>query len=365
MVLIPSTAILYHRLGSNNIKAPSRINGTSTWLQNAAKNGTDQSFQDDTVRSARSRLYPSIPDVDQSVDQSVDHSKPRMHRGAGTASRGAAIATEAEVTRHLTKTATENEKANNSTTNTATTQAAVVTGVECRTASSNSTNALHGFVVFATSGFGGDNVQIHPAGFVDPSNPQAAGKVLAADMLRVERGKSALDTREKVSKAVAGLRPVDDDEVERGCLRQWDVQLLLDPGKTQTGRGGACWKTVRGLNEVTRKTLRGYVRAVRGEKKDEFGRVTFGHWRLGIVDGGVDVVDHDAEVCIGRMTPVAHFTIERCRLQRAGARLWGSGEIIGGLHRDNRLGCSSLLECVMFEGVAGEQAALVGTQMHS
>jgi succinate dehydrogenase/fumarate reductase flavoprotein subunit len=37
--------------------------------------------------------------------------------------------------------------------------------------------------------------------------------------------------------------------------------------------------------------------------------------------------------------------------------LWAAGEITGGLHGDNRLGGSSLLECVVFGRIAGEEAA--------
>lgn len=37
--------------------------------------------------------------------------------------------------------------------------------------------------------------------------------------------------------------------------------------------------------------------------------------------------------------------------------LWAAGEITGGLHGDNRLGGSSLLECVIFGRTAGQQAA--------
>ncbi|RWA07076.1 hypothetical protein EKO27_g8027, partial [Xylaria grammica] len=42
--------------------------------------------------------------------------------------------------------------------------------------------------------------------------------------------------------------------------------------------------------------------------------------------------------------------------------LWAAGEITGGIHGDNRLGGSSLLECAVFGRIAGAEAAksLVG-----
>ncbi len=43
--------------------------------------------------------------------------------------------------------------------------------------------------------------------------------------------------------------------------------------------------------------------------------------------------------------------------QEAVEGLWAAGEITGGIHGDNRLGGSSLLECVVFGLVAGEEAA--------
>jgi succinate dehydrogenase/fumarate reductase flavoprotein subunit len=183
--------------GGNSIKASSGINGAPTRFQNAAKYGVDHSFRNDTVRSAGSRLHPSVAEpikhhrerlisvltdrsasaidflADLGVDLSVvaqlgGHSKPRTHRGAGKTPPGAAIVTtfltklkeqgdrfqlvtEAEVTRLLTST----------------TSPRVVTGVEYRTPttttasqsssiSNTTTHTLHGPVVFATGGFAGD-----------------------------------------------------------------------------------------------------------------------------------------------------------------------------------------------------------------
>ncbi|KAK4241151.1 FAD binding domain-containing protein [Achaetomium macrosporum] len=376
-----------------------------------------------TNRSASAIDFLADLGVDLSVvAQLGGHSKPRTHRGAGKTPPGAAIVTtllaklkeqeqrfelvtEAEVTKLLA----ENSR---------------VTGVEYR--KDGAVQTLRGPVVFTTGGFAGDthgllakyrpdlaglpstndprpgthallsdvgaklvdmeSVQIHPTGFVDPTNAQASIKFLAAEVLRGEggillhKGKrivNELEMREKVSKAIMDLPPVAEEEGEGGGLRQWDVQLLLDPGATEAAAGHVgfyLWKgllqkkKVRDLDETTRETLREYASVVRGHKKDGFGRFAFGHWKLGAE--GADI-DEDAEVCVGLVTPIVHFTMggavfneqaqvlasELGAAQKPIPGLWAAGEITGGIHGDNRLGGSSLLECVVFGRIAGEQAA--------
>ncbi|KAK4201749.1 FAD binding domain-containing protein [Triangularia verruculosa] len=365
------------------------------------------------------------------VAQLGGHSLPRTHRGGGKTPPGAAIVTtllgklkemgvgrfelvtDAEVTRLLT---TDNNEVGSKAT-------VKVTGVEYKNRQDGSTHLLHGPVVFTTGGFAGDThgllakyrpdldglpstndhrpgahtilsdvgaklvdmdaVQIHPTGFVDPASPENPLKFLAAEMLRGEggillhKGKrviNELQTREKVSNALMVL-PRQQNE---GSLRQWDVELLLDPGATEAAAGHVgfyLWKgllqkkKISELDEATRETLREYAAVVAGEREDELGRRAFGHWRL--TEG--DVVKGEEEVCIGRVTPITHFTMggavfnTRAQIltvelgeEQEGKEiegLWGAGEITGGLHGDNRLGGSSLLECVVFGRIAGEEAA--------
>lgn len=75
----------------------------------------------------------------------------------------------------------------------------------------------------------------------------------------------------------------------------------------------------------------------------------------------------DTVLYVGRVTPVVHFTMggvvinekaevldkEEKRIQG----IWAAGEVSGGIHGANRLGGSSLLECVVFGRIAGEQVA--------
>lgn len=352
------------------------------------------------------------------------HSAARTHRGGGKMPPGAAI-----VTTLLAK-LKENE---NFTLSTSTTVTALTTtsspdgfvtvkGVEF-TRSGSGSETLLGPVVFATGGFAGDahgllakyrsdlaglpstndarpgahdiltaagaelvdmdSVQIHPTGFIDPANPTAMVKFLAAEMLRGEGGillhkgerfVDELQTREVVSGTIMeGMEPEEKDG-----LRQWDVQLLLDPGATKAAgnhvgfylfKGLMAKKKVKDLDETTRKTVEEYAKVVRGESEDKLGRTSFGHWDLGL-DGKIDP---DSEVVIGSVTPITHFTMGGALINEKGQvlaskpgepsvkkpieGLWAAGEITGGIHGDNRLGGSSLLECVVFGQIIGEEAA--------
>ena len=237
-----------------------------------------------------------------------------------------------------------------------------------------------------------DSVQIHPTGFLDPAAPDAPVKFLAAEVLRgtggvlLRAGKrfvNEMETREVVSRAIMAGPPLrlGDKSDQAGGTRQWDIQLLLDSGACSAvashvgfylSKGLLVKKKVRELNDTTRETLRRYSRSVTGEMNDEFGRSTFGQWTLGTQVGEGDDVIADAEVCVGRVTPVTHFTMGGVAFNKNAQvlassldedvekpipGLWAAGEITGGIHGDNRLGGSSLLECVVYGLIAGEEAA--------
>ncbi|KAL2757000.1 hypothetical protein ACRALDRAFT_2103072 [Sodiomyces alcalophilus JCM 7366] len=228
-----------------------------------------------------------------------------------------------------------------------------------------------------------DSVQVHPTGFVDPSDANSPYKILAAEMLRGEGGillspqgrrfVNELERRDVISEAIMGL---PQPATEQG-IKQWDVTLLLDPGAIDATAGHLGFYTFKGLVEKKKvkdldpaviETVDRYAELVAsGRDDDEFGRRTFGHWRL--VPGEAN---REEEVCVGRVTPVVHFTMggvafdNKARVLRRASDggalvpvsgLWAAGEVTGGLHGDNRLGGSSLLECVVFGRVAGREAA--------
>lgn len=411
--------------GGNSIKASSGINGVPTPYQ--PPGDSVDLFKSDTIRSAGSRYVPARQSlVDTLAEHSataiewltslgVDltkvaqlggHSAARTHRGSSGPPPGFAI-----VSTLLNK-LKASEGFTLSTNADVTSLSLSPLSVTFSSPDAGSVSLPASSVVFASGGFAGDgpgllahyrpdlagmpstndarranahsllvdagaelvdmdSVQVHPTGFVDPKEPTQPIKFLAAEALRGEGGillhggkrfVNELETREHVSAAIMAL-PLKEDEG-----RQWDVQLLLDPGACAAAKShvdfyvfkGLLHRTkVRDLDEATQAAINEYAAGVeKGE--DALGRKSFGNWNL-------KPGDKDAEVCVGRVTPVTHFTMggavidEEARVLNAnGGAIGGvfaAGEVTGGLHGDNRLGGSSLLECVVFGRIAGRNAA--------
>ncbi|KAE8352086.1 FAD binding domain-containing protein [Aspergillus coremiiformis] len=396
--------------GGNSIKASSGINGAPTKFQPEEVNDSRELFLSDTVKSAGS-VFDSSPAEEHKRRESListltassaeavywltdekgvdlskvcrlgGHSQPRTHRGAGKQPPGFSI---------------------------------VSTLLESLKAGDDTKTTLSGPVVFASGGFAGDahgllakyrpdlagipstnqavegtqplledigaglvdmeQVQIHPTGFLDEKEPSASVKILAAEALRGEGGilllgegtrfVNELETREHITNVIMrSAQPLQTD------ARQWDVNLLLDEGTAAalgSHMGFYLWKgllrktTVHELGPSILETIKKYADIVSGKQQDEFGRTAFGNWTL-------KDVTPDSVIYIGKVTPVTHFTMggatidERSQvLDNKGTPIkgiWAAGEVTGGLHGQNRLGGSSLLECVVFGRIAGNEAA--------
>lgn len=411
--------------GGNSIKASSGINGVPTPYQ--PPGDSIDLFKSDTIRSAGSRYTASRQAlVDTLAEQSASaiewlsslgvdlskvaqlggHSAARTHRGSSGPPPGFAI-----VSTLLNK-LKASEGFTLSTNADVTALSLSPLSVTYQTPDDGPVSLPAASVVFASGGFAGDgpgllahyrpdlagmpstndarrdnahsllvgagaelvdmdSVQVHPTGFVDPKEPTQPIKFLAAEALRGEGGillhegrrfVNELETREHVSAAIMRL------PTKEGEGRQWDVTLLLDPGACSAAKThvdfyvfkGLLRRTkVRDLDEKVRAAVDAYAAGVAGDQ-DAFGRKSFGHWTL-------QAGDADAEVCIGRVTPVTHFTMggavidaDARVLNANGGQIGGvfaAGEVTGGLHGDNRLGGSSLLECVVFGRIAGRNAA--------
>ncbi|KAI0141810.1 flavocytochrome c [Xylariaceae sp. FL1272] len=228
-----------------------------------------------------------------------------------------------------------------------------------------------------------DSVQIHPTGFVDPKESSATWYILAAEALRGEGGillspdghrfVNEMERRDVVSNAIMQL-PRADLESEKEGPKQWHVTLLLDPGACEASAshlGFYLWKglmqkkKVKDLPPPIIDAVDRYAHSVVMGSDEHFGRKSFGYWKL--VAGQEN---RETEVCIGTVTPVTHFTMGgalfNTKAQVLGRRgdsvapidgIWVAGEITGGIHGDNRLGGSSLLECAVFGVIAGDEAA--------
>ncbi|KAH8812303.1 FAD binding domain-containing protein [Xylogone sp. PMI_703] len=343
------------------------------------------------------------------VAQLGGHSFPRTHRGAGKTPPGAAI-----VTTLLTK-LKESGKFELSTHCVVTKilkPGHVVEGVEYE--SHGEKRVLEGPVIFTTGGFAGDahgllakyrpdlagfpstnearpgsqplltevgaglldmkEVQIHPTSFVDPKDILNPVKFLAAEVLRGEGGLllyngkrfvNEMETRKNVTGAFLKLPIADPDP------KQFDVQLVVDEGVYRSSSSHIdfyVWKglmkrmTLTELGTQAIEAVREYSFVAEGKKQDPFGRQSFGHWELKPEDVGEGTV-----VYVGRVTPAVHFTMGGVTINdksqvldeqgNAVNGLWAAGEVTGGVHGQNRLGGSSLLECVVFGRTAGREAA--------
>ncbi|PKS09923.1 hypothetical protein jhhlp_004546 [Lomentospora prolificans] len=340
------------------------------------------------------------------------HTVARTHRGAGKLPPGAAL-----VTAFLNKLKedTNFELTSGAEVTKVVQKDGAVTGVEFT--QEGQTHHLEGPVMFATGGFAGDangqlaqyrpdlkgmpataesrpgthallasagaalvdmdSVQIHPTGFVDPAAPYSLSKFLAAEMLRGEggilldpSGKRFIDelqTRDRLSAAIMALPPSEENDT----IRQWDITLILDPGAAEaasTHLGFYIWKglmqkkKVKDLDEAFIKSIDEYAEMVANKGADTLGRKDFGYWNLATGEA-----NREQEVVVGRITPVVHFTMGGVafndKAQVLGEDLepikglFAAGEVTGGLHGDNRLGGSSLLECVVYGRIAGREAA--------
>ncbi|KAI9510914.1 Flavocytochrome c [Russula earlei] len=215
-----------------------------------------------------------------------------------------------------------------------------------------------------------EKVQVHPTGLVDPKEPDAKVKFLAAEALR---GVGGLLLDNEGQRFVDELQHRDFVTGKMWENGKYPIRLVLN-GKASkeiewhckhyVGRGlmkrfdsGEALAKEFGLSPaLLRKTFDDYNLAAK-TKKDRFAKKFFpdDSWTL----------NDTFHVAI--MTPVLHYTMggleidpEARVLAHGGGPLSGlfaAGEVAGGVHGANRLGGSSLLGCVVFGRVAGDSAA--------
>lgn len=213
-----------------------------------------------------------------------------------------------------------------------------------------------------------EKVQVHPTGLVDPKEPDAKVKFLAAEALR-GCGGLLLDNQ--------GERFADElGHRDYVTGRMWDnnkfpVRLVLNGEaskeiewhcKHYTGRGlmkrfnsgEELAKEIGIPAEKLKQTFDDYNAIATGKKKDPWGKKFFHNHNMKM----------DDTFHVALMTPVLHYTMGGVEITPEGAvldtngkpieGLFASGEIAGGVHGANRLGGSSLLGCVVFGRVAGD-----------
>lgn len=249
-------------------------------------------------------------------------------------------------------------------------------------------------------------VQVHPTGIVDPKNPENKVKFLAAEALR-GCGGVLLDGTGKRFCDELGKR---DYVSGRMFNSQGPFRLILNSKAASaiswhcehyTGRGVMKhFKTGEALAQeigCSVGTLRDtFTKYNAGAKtgQDEFGKKFFAGTPFEVEDsffaavvrpaGGslspppllafltmkamrVHLISLSFWFCLlSQVTPVVHYTMggvegnaraEVCAKGQVVPGLYAAGEVLGGVHGSNRLGGSSLLDCVVYGRIAGRSAS--------
>ncbi|ORY31015.1 FAD binding domain-domain-containing protein [Naematelia encephala] len=216
-----------------------------------------------------------------------------------------------------------------------------------------------------------EKVQVHPTGLVDPKDPDAKVKFLAAEALR---GVGGLLLDNTGNRFVDELQHRDFVTGKMWENNKFPVRLILNSTSSKeiewhckhyVGRGlmrrfesgEELAKEIGCKPEVLKKTFDDHNRYAKNPGTDPFGKKFFsgGDFRM-------DDVYH-----VALMTPVLHYTMGGLEIGtdasvRDGSDkpipgLFACGELAGGVHGANRLGGSSLLGCVVFGRVAGDSAS--------
>lgn len=229
-----------------------------------------------------------------------------------------------------------------------------------------------------------DKIQIHPTGWVDPSDPSNPTKTLAAELMRGVGGilinhsgrrfANELGTRAYVTNEMLKHEP---EFIKKG---KWNrnsevptFYLVLSSSAAEDARKHVDLYSHKGLltkvegiyalskfMKVDMKTVKSTVRDYQTSASkglDEFGKISF---------RGVPAEDLETEVFfVGLITPVLHYCMGGIKIQPDCSvirddgsvinGLHAAGEVTGGVHGNNRLGGNSLLECTVFGTIAGQK----------
>merc|ERR1711939_740131 len=370
-------------MGGNSTKATSGINGALTRTQVDEKIADSvKQFYDDTLKSAREKARPDLIKVltyksAAAVEWLQDvfnldltlvswlggHSFPRTHRGHDAKFPGMAI-TYALMQRfeELSETSLL-KKWRPDTFDLSTTNGAHATG-----------DGHKMLMNIGANGIDMESVQVHPTGLVDPKDPTAKTKFLAAEALRGEGGLLLNSKGQRFTDELEHRDYVSGKMWEEKKKDLWPIRLVLNSKASNvldfhtrhySGRGLMKKMTGKELakdigcsEQELSKTFEDYSRYAKGEAKDPFGKKYYHNFPVEIND----------TFHVALMEPVLHFTMggieidDQARCLNGDSKqpfdgLFVCGELAGGVHGANRLGGSSLLGCVVYGRVAGDSAS--------
>merc|ERR1712130_563092 len=212
-------------------------------------------------------------------------------------------------------------------------------------------------------------VQVHPTGFIDPAEPDAREKTLAAECLRASgalllnqdghRFVNELGHRDDVTSAERGqkgkirliLNPVAVAEVEPHVRMYTNFFKVLKPYKDSH-------ELAKDMNIDVNNLIDTYKDYNERARK---GWCPSGKPRFPGVPYSVD-----QELRVGFVEPVLHYVMGGVAINPLGQcldmndqvipGLYACGETAGGVHGMNRLAGNSLVECVVYGRVAGRSA---------
>ncbi|ORZ31130.1 FAD binding domain-domain-containing protein [Catenaria anguillulae PL171] len=249
-----------------------------------------------------------------------------------------------------------------------------------------------------------DQVQLHPTGFIDPSNPDANTKFLAPEALRGHGGillslgsgtrfANELGTRAAVVDAIHQHSLYPNQSTEAGLWARGAAFLVLNQAAVdlfdaavigfymsrgffkQVNNAAELAQLMRdgfaGLSapdataESVAQVFAEYNAAAEGKVQDKFGKTVF-----------PVTYSPDDKLYVCGITPAIHYTMGGIKINQVGEvlrpktdkltvgpegvplpGLYAAGEVSGGVHGQNRLAGNSLLECVVFGRIAGQRAA--------
>jgi cleavage and polyadenylation specificity factor subunit 2 len=211
-----------------------------------------------------------------------------------------------------------------------------------------------------------EQVQVHPTGFIDPSNETCPTKFLAPELLR---GVGAILINQKGNRFCneLGYRDYVTECILKNCENRIAYLLIGEEGASQFGPnfffyvGKQFIKKFESLKFACDEWKVDYNTALNeiesyNKNNCSFGKTVFPTKIL-----------INSVIYIAKVTPCIHYTMGglkfNTKAEILGAdnsiieSLYGAGEVTGGLHGANRLAGNSLLECYVFGSIAGVEAA--------
>ena len=221
-----------------------------------------------------------------------------------------------------------------------------------------------------------NQIQVHPTGFIDPKDRTNNWKLLAAEALRGLGGillnpttglrfVNELDTRDAVTEAIQEQCPKNDNRalmvLSRKVHNAYKNNMNFYLSKNLLKKMKLSEFVTEYNLPISKEELAQHLISYSTDATDALGRTH-------IINNFSDTINEDSEIFVGEVTPVVHFTMggakinENAQVLKADGSivatgLYAAGEVSYGVHGTNRLGGSSLLECVIFGRTAADSIA--------